>query len=59
MKRLTRDKNDALLFGVCSGLAKYLEVDVVLVRLIWILGFLFGGLGLVAYFIIALIMPSE
>ena len=59
MKRLTRDKNNALLLGVCAGMAKYLEVDIALIRLLWIFMFLFGGVGLIAYLIIAIIMPSE
>ncbi len=53
--RLVYDKKIA---GVCSGLAKYFDVDVTLVRLAVATGIvLSGGLGLVAYIVAWIIMP--
>lgn len=60
-KKLFRTKGqEAMLLGVCGGLAKYLEVDPTLIRIITALltVFSFGGLVL-AYFIMAIIMPQE
>ena len=58
-KKLTRSKSDKKLFGVCGGLAKYLDVDSTVIRVIWILLVLFGGCGILLYLILALVMPEE
>ena len=59
-KKLVRYSDDKMLFGVASGLAGYLNVDPVIVRLAFVLLTLFGhGVGLVIYFVMALIMPEE
>ncbi len=58
MKRLYRSRTDRMLFGVAGGLAKYFEVDVVLVRLLWVL-LLMSGVGVVGYIVAAIIMPEE
>lgn len=58
-KKLTRSKSDKKLFGVCGGLAKYLDVDPTILRVIWILLFFCAGTGLLAYLILALLMPEE
>lgn len=57
-KRLVRLKHDRMLFGVASGLANYLGIDPVLVRLLFVLLTLTGGPGIVAYLILAIIMPE-
>jgi phage shock protein C len=55
--RLIYDKKIA---GVCSGLAKYFDVDVTLVRLAVATGIvLSGGLGLLAYIVAWIIMPVD
>ena len=42
-KELRRDPNNKLIAGVCSGIAKYLDIDPVIIRLIWAAAiFLFG-----------------
>ena len=60
-KKLTKSLNDKMVCGVCSGLAKYFEVDVTLVRLAWVVVSLFsaGIGGLIAYVIAAIIMPDH
>jgi phage shock protein C len=45
--------------GVCSGLGSYLTIDPTLVRLIFVLLFLFGGNGLLIYIILWIIVPIE
>ena len=58
-KKLYRSKTDKKIAGVCGGLAKYLNMDANVVRLILVLVCLFAGVGLLAYLIAALIIPEE
>lgn len=58
-KKLYKIKEGKKVCGVCTGLAEYLGVDVTLIRLLWVLTVLFLGVGVLAYLIIALILPSE
>ena len=59
VKKLTKSRTDKKLFGVCGGLAKYLECDPVIVRLGTVLLTLCWGTGLVIYSAAALVMPFE
>lgn len=43
--------------GVCGGIAEYFDVDPVLVRIIFVLFFFFGGSALIAYIVGMIIMP--
>ncbi len=58
-KRLMRDTQQGMLGGVCSGLAAYFGIDVVLVRLIAV-GLLFVSFGtaVLAYIILWLVVPE-
>jgi phage shock protein C len=58
-KRLTRLEKGKVIAGVCIGLAKYFEIDPVILRVILIFITLFGGSGLVFYLILWLVIPSE
>lgn len=58
-KRLVRSRDNRMLFGVCAGLAHYLNIDPVIVRLLAVLLTLWNGIGLVIYLVLALIMPQE
>lgn len=58
-KRLIRSRNNRMLFGVCAGLADYLSVDPVIIRLLMVLLTLWNGVGLLVYLVLALIMPQE
>ena len=58
-KRIYRDKSNSMLAGVCSGIAKYFDLDPTVIRLIWVVITLAGGSGLIAYIICALIIPEE
>ncbi len=60
MKRLYRTEGpDALLCGVCGGIARYFNVDPTVVRVAAVLLVAFAGLSLWVYIIAALIMPKE
>lgn len=58
-KKLYKSRTDSKLDGVCAGIAKYLNVDPTLIRLIWVVFSLCGGSGFLAYLICALIIPRE
>ena len=58
-KKLTRDTQNKKLAGVCSGLAKYFDMDPTIMRIIFVCCVVFGGFGLLLYLILALIMPSD
>lgn len=58
-KKLYKSRLDKKICGVCGGLAKYLEVDSTLLRVIWIILLFMGGAGLLAYFICALVMSFD
>ncbi len=59
-EKLTRSRSERMLGGVCGGVARNLDVDVTLMRLIWVLVTLMaGGLGLVAYLVLWLVVPDE
>ena len=60
MARLTKNRYNKTLFGVCSGLADWLNVDATLVRLVFVVGaFLTGSLLFWIYLLLAIILPSE
>lgn len=48
-KRLYRDTNDQKIAGVCSGLARHLGVDPLLVRIGFVAALLIGGAPILAY----------
>ena len=58
-KKLYRDKEDVKLAGVCSGIAKYFDIDPTVIRLLWVVLTLAGGSGIIAYVICALVIPEE
>lgn len=58
-KPLLLDKRNKKIAGVCAGFARYLEVDVILVRVVWLCIALTAGIGLLAYLAAWIIMPSD
>jgi phage shock protein C len=58
-KRLYRSRTDRMVSGVCGGLAQYFEIDVTLVRLVFLLLLVFGGGGFLIYIVLAIIVPEE
>lgn len=58
-KRLTRSTDDKMVAGVAAGLADYLNIDPVLVRLFFVLAALSHGHGLLIYFLFWIMMPQE
>lgn len=58
-KKLYRVEKGKKICGVCAGLALYFDVDVTLVRIIWLILVFCFGTGILLYFLIALIMPTK
>lgn len=58
-KRLTLSASDKKIGGVCSGLAKYLDIDPLIVRIIWLVLVLCCGVGLIAYLLLWFLLPKE
>jgi len=57
---LKRSRSDRMLLGVCGGLARVVNVDTAIVRILWALFTVFsGGIGVVIYIVLALIMPDD
>jgi phage shock protein C len=58
--RLYRSRDDRMLAGVAGGLAEMWGADPSLVRIVWALLVLFtGGLALVVYIVMALVVPER
>jgi phage shock protein C len=58
-KKLMRSRSEKKVAGVCGGFAEYLDMDVTLVRIIWVMLAVFGGCGILCYVIAWIVMPEE
>jgi len=58
-KRLFRSRKERILGGVCGGLGNYLNVDPVLIRVVWAILFFAAGAGFLAYILAWIIIPEE
>jgi phage shock protein C len=56
MKRLVKS-TDKKIFGVCGGLGDYFDIDPTVIRILFLVMFLFFGGGLLLYIILAIAMP--
>jgi len=61
VKRLFRSSTNRTIGGVCGGFAEYLELDVTLVRLLWILAVVFTAIfpGVIAYLLAWMLVPER
>jgi phage shock protein PspC (stress-responsive transcriptional regulator) len=60
VKKLYRSRSDRWVAGVAGGLGEYLGIDPTLIRLLWIVLLLPGGVpGLVPYIICWIVIPQE
>jgi phage shock protein C len=57
-RRLYRDPEEQMIGGVCSGFASYFDIDVVIVRILFVLFGLFTGFGVLLYFILWAATPK-
>lgn len=58
-KRLYRSRKDKILAGICGGVGKYLDIDPIIIRLIFIVLLLTVGSGILIYLIAWIIIPLE
>jgi len=57
--RLVRIMKGKKIAGVCAGFARYMDVEVTLVRIAWLLTALTCGVGFIAYIVAWIAMPVE
>lgn len=57
-KRLYRDEENATIGGVCAGLGHYVDVDPVIIRIIFVLMVILGGSGILVYIILWAVIPE-
>lgn len=59
VKRLYRSKQDVKVAGVCAGLAEYFNIDPTIVRVVFVVLLLPGGLpGLIPYLLLWIVVPK-
>ncbi len=58
-KRLYRSGKDRVVAGICGGLADYFDIDPLLIRIVFIILALSGGLGILIYLAAWLIIPGQ
>jgi phage shock protein C len=57
--RLYRSNTNRIIWGVCGGIAEYFNIDPVIIRIIAILLIFANGFGVIAYIIMAIIVPRR
>ena len=57
-KKLYRSKN-RWLAGVCGGIAEYLNLDPIIIRVLWVIFSLLYGVGVLAYIVAWLLIPKN
>lgn len=58
-KKLYRIEDGKMIAGVCTGLGEYLNIDVTIIRLLWVFFVLAAGTGILAYLLAAIIIPQK
>ena len=58
-KRLYRDEHNKMIGGVCKGLADYFDVDVSIVRALFLLALVLKGGGVLIYIILMIVLPKK
>jgi phage shock protein C len=58
-RKLHRSPTNRMVAGVCGGLAEYFNVDVTLIRVLFVVLAVLGGSGLVLYLAMWIIVPAE
>ena len=58
-RRLTRSTTDSMIGGVAGGLGRHLNVDPLAIRITFVILVFAGGLGIVAYLLCLLFVPTD
>ena len=57
-KRFFRDPENSVIAGVCSGLSYYWNIDVVIIRILFVILAFWGGGGVIIYIILWIVIPE-
>lgn len=59
--RLTKSRKNSMLFGICGGIAEWLDWDPTVVRIAYVLASIFSAAfpGVLIYIMLIFIMPDE
>jgi phage shock protein C len=58
-ERLVRPRQNRKVAGVCAGFAEYFDLDVTLIRIVWVLCVVCAGVGALAYVVCWIVIPEE
>lgn len=58
-RKFYRSRTNRVIWGVCGGIAKYFNIDPVIVRVIAVASLFVGSLGFWIYIIMAIVVPTE
>jgi phage shock protein C len=58
-RKLYRSKTNRQVAGVCGGLAEYFNLDVTLIRILFVVLALLGGSGVILYVAMWIIVPKQ
>jgi phage shock protein PspC (stress-responsive transcriptional regulator) len=56
---ISRSRQNRILGGVAAGLAEYLSIDAIVVRVLFVVSVLFSGIGVLLYLIMWMVIPEE
>ena len=57
-RKLYKSNQNKMIAGVCGGLGEFFDVDLTLIRLLWVIFALAAGSGLLVYIASAIIIPE-
>ena len=57
-RRIYRDSDKRIFGGVCAGLAAYLNMDTLIMRIIFAILILPGGFGIILYLVLWIVLPE-
>lgn len=58
-KQLTKSNDNCKIAGVCGGLGEFFDIDPIFFRAVFLVSAFFGGLGIVIYIVLWLLMPQK
>jgi len=59
IKHLYRSRTNRVIGGVCGGLSQFFNLDVTLIRLLFVLGIFFFQGAVLVYLVMLIIVPEE
>jgi phage shock protein C len=51
--------NQKRIGGVCAAFARYLDLNITIVRILWLAAVFFAGTGLLAYIVCWIVLPKD